>query len=165
MENRNHVRCLTEAALCTALAVVLSKLELFRLPQGGSVTLEIVPMLLFARRWGTRRGIMAGIANGALQWALGGYVITPLQGLLDYPLAYASMGLAALTASCPIGILIAVAARIACHTASGVVFFAEYAPQGTHPLIYSLAYNGSFMLANAAIAAVLLPLIDKRLPE
>ena len=164
MAKVNGVRCLTEAALCTALAVVLSRVELFRLPQGGSVTLEIVPMLLFAQRWGLKAGAAAGAVNGILQWILGGYVVTPVQGLLDYPMAFGALGLAGLSCvSSWIGVVIAVIARIACHVVSGVVFFSEYAPEGTHPFIYSLVYNGSFMAVNAVFALVLLPLINKRL--
>ena len=164
MEKRHSIRCLTEAALCTALAVVLSRIELFRMPQGGSVTLEIVPMLLFAQRWGLKSGIAAGAVNGMLQWILGGYVITPLQGLLDYPLAFAALGLAGLSCvSSWLGVVLAVIVRIACHVASGVVFFSEYTPEGMHPFIYSLIYNGSFMAVNTVFALILLPFISRRL--
>lgn len=166
MYQRSNTQSVVEAALCIALAVVFSRLRLFRLPQGGSVTLEIVPLLVYAMRWGLCKGIGAGAVAGLLQYVLGGYVIHPVQGLLDYPLAYAALGLAALGGEHVFaGILIAVAARIVCHVASGVVFFASYAPAGTHPLVYSLLYNGGFMAANMAIAMVLVPLILARLKK
>lgn len=163
-EKKGSYQFLVEAALTIALAMVFSKLVLFRLPQGGSVTLEIVPLLILSRRWGLKRGVIAGAVAGVLQWILGGYVIHPLQGLLDYPLAFAAMGLGALgSRKVWPGILLAVVVRIICHVASGVIFFASYAPEGTSALTYSIVYNGSFMLANLIIALILVPLILKRL--
>ncbi|MGN0839182.1 MAG: energy-coupled thiamine transporter ThiT [Pyramidobacter sp.] len=163
-EKRSLYRFPVEAALIIALAVVFSRIKLFRLPQGGSVTLEIVPLIILALRWGVWRGMAAGAVAGVLQWILGGYVVHPVQGLLDYPLAYAVLGLAALAGSRAwLGVVIACLARIACHVASGVVFFSSYAPEGTSPFIYSLVYNGSFMCANMVIALILVPLIMKRL--
>ena len=41
---------LVEGALCIALSIVLSYIRLFRMPQGGSVNLELVPLILFAWR-------------------------------------------------------------------------------------------------------------------
>lgn len=166
MYQRSKTQSVVEAALCIALAVAFSRLRLFRLPQGGSVTLEIVPLLVYAIRWGLLKGIGAGAVAGLLQYVMGGYVVHPVQGLLDYPLAYAVLGLAALVRNHVfIGIFIAVGARIVCHVASGVFFFASYVPVGMHPLIYSLLYNGSFMAVNMVIALVLVPLILARLEK
>lgn len=36
--------------------------------------------------------------------------------------------------------------RLLVHTISGVVFFAEYAPSGQSPIMYSLIYNASYIL-------------------
>ena len=164
MERNSSSRFLAEAALTIALAVVFSRIRLYRLPQGGSITLEIVPLLILALRWGLWRGIAAGAVAGILQWILGGYVVHPMQGILDYPLAYAVMGLAAIAPGRDwIGVVVACLFRIACHVASGVIFFASYAPEGMNPFLYSLVYNGSFMSINMVIALILVPLIMKRL--
>ena len=47
--NKTHlrVRALTEGAILVAVAQVLSYLKLFELPNGGSVTLAMFPILLF----------------------------------------------------------------------------------------------------------------------
>ncbi|MGI6075036.1 MAG: energy-coupled thiamine transporter ThiT [Pyramidobacter sp.] len=164
MEEKGSLRFLAEAALTIALAVVFSRIKLYRLPQGGSITLEIVPLIVLALRWGLWRGMAAGAVAGILQWILGGYVVHPVQGILDYPLAYAVMGFAAIAHGKDwIGVVVACLLRIACHVASGVVFFASYAPEGMNPLMYSLVYNGSFMCVNMVIALILVPLIMKRL--
>ena len=80
MYQRSKTQSVVEAALCIALAVVSSRLRLFRLPQGGSVTLEIVPLLVYAMRWGLLKGIGAGAVAGLLQYVMGGYVVIPCRG-------------------------------------------------------------------------------------
>ncbi len=160
---RSSLQYAAESALCIALAVVFSQLKLFQLPQGGSVTLEIVPLIVLARRWGVWRGVLAGAATGFLLMILGGYVVHPLQAALDYPLAFAALGLSAMGGRASFGVLFGGIARIACHVASGVVFFASYAPEGLSPLAYSLAYNAGFMSANIVIALLLVPMILSRL--
>lgn len=52
---------------------------------------------------------------------------------------------------------------MACHVASGVIFFASYAPEGTHPLVYSLMYNGGYMTVNTVLALIIVPLVLPRL--
>jgi thiamine transporter len=49
--------------------------------------------------------------------------------------------------------------RFVCSFLSGVVLWDSYAPEGMNIWVYSLVYNGSYMLGNAAIAAVVLFLL------
>ena len=67
--NRTHlsVRMLCEAAVMVALAQILSYLKLMELPNGGSLTPAMFPIILFAVRWGTAPGLMAGFVFGLLQ--------------------------------------------------------------------------------------------------
>ena len=74
MYQRSKTQSVVEAALCIALAVVFSRLRLFRLPQGGSVTLEIVPLLVYAMRW----GLLKGIGAGAVALILGALAVRSL---------------------------------------------------------------------------------------
>ena len=41
---RQSVRMLCEGAVMVALALVLNQLKIFRLPNGGSITLEMLPI-------------------------------------------------------------------------------------------------------------------------
>ena len=52
--------------------------------------------------------------------------------------------------------------RCAAHVISGVVFFAEYAPEGTPVLLYSLLYNGSYLLPEAVLVGAILYLLRLR---
>ncbi|SMG35210.1 energy-coupled thiamine transporter ThiT [Dethiosulfovibrio salsuginis] len=163
---KGNTRILVEASLSVALAVTLSYVKLFRMPQGGSITLENVPLLLFSLRYGLKAGFGAGAVAGLLQLMLGGYVAHPIQAVLDYPLAFAALGLAgSFRHHHWAGIALGTVARLACHVASGVVFFASYAPVGQNPLVYSLVYNGSYMVPNMILSIVMITALWKRLPK
>ena len=159
---------LVEGALCIALSVVLSYLRLFRMPQGGSVNLELVPLILFAWRRGLYWGTGAGVLTGVLNLLLGGYIVHPVQAILDYPAAYGAMGLAALFPKPQMrlpGLAVATFVQFACHVLSGVIFFASYAPEGTNPWVYSAVYNGSFLAPKIILSAVVTWLLLRKLEE
>ena len=157
--NPGRTRVLVEGALCVALSVVFSRLKLFRMPQGGSVTLEMAPLFYFAYRYGLGWGVTVGTLSGVFQMIFDGYVVHPVQAFLDYPVAFACMGIAGLfgqkTRGIVAGTLAASVARLACHVLSGVIFFAAYAPENTSVWLYSLIYNGTFMAPSILISAVL----------
>lgn len=161
-----NTRILVEASLSVALAVTLSYVKIFRMPQGGSITLENVPLLLFSLRYGVKFGLVTGAVAGLLQLMLGGYVAHPAQAFLDYPLAFAVLGLAGLFKDhLWIGITLGTVARLVCHVASGVLFFASYAPVGQSPFIYSLIYNGGYMVPNMVLSILMITALWKRLPK
>ena len=146
-KSSDRVRTLVEGALCVALSVVLSYFKIFKMPQGGSITLEMAPLFFFAYRHGFKWGISAGALSGLFQMLFGGYIYHPVQAILDYPLAFACTGLAgAFGSHFVVGTLVAGAGRLFCHTASGAIFFASYAPAGQNPWLYSTIYNATYMI-------------------
>ena len=160
-------RVLTEAALAVALSFVLGFIVLFKMPFGGSVSLEMIPLILLALRQGWRVGVVAGATYGLLDLAIDPFVVHPLQLLLDYPLAFGALGLAGLfkptVRGAVLGATVAVLARFACHFMSGVVFFASYAPEGWNPLFYSAAYNAAYLLPSLALAIMVTVVLLKAL--
>jgi len=160
-------RVLTEAALAVALSFVLGFIVLFKMPFGGSVSLEMIPLILLALRRGWRVGVVAGAAYGLLDLAIDPYVVHPVQLLLDYPLAFGVLGLAGLfkptVQGAVMGATVAVLARFACHFLSGVIFFASYAPEGWNPLLYSAAYNAAYLAPSLGIAIVVTVVLLKAL--
>ena len=54
MKTNSKTRLLVEGALMIALATVLSYIKVFELPQGGSITLEMIPLVLMGLRNGTK---------------------------------------------------------------------------------------------------------------
>ena len=92
-----RVRMLCEGAMMVALAQVLSYIKLMELPNGGSLTPAMFPILLFAVRWGLAPGLMAGFTFGLLQLIFDGAYAWGWQSmLLDYLVAFTPLGLAGL---------------------------------------------------------------------
>ena len=90
-------RMISYGALSIALSFVLSLIRLFRMPSGGSVTPgSMLPIMLFAASYGIGPGMLAGLVYGLLQYLQGGWFLNPWQFILDYPLAFAMLGLAGL---------------------------------------------------------------------
>lgn len=156
-------RMIANAALCLALAFVLSYIKLFDLPQGGAVTAaSLLPIVAFAYSYGLAPGLVVGVAYGLLQMIQDPWIVTPVQAILDYPLAFACIALAAVARKLPdswgwlAGMALAAVGRFVCHTLTGVVFFAEYAEgTGLSPFVYSVSYN-SFVFVDMAICAVVM---------
>jgi len=165
---------LVEGSMMIGLAIVLGEfVKIFSMPMGGSVTAgSMVPIFLFAYRWGGKQGIIAGAVYGILDLIIGGlYSIHPVSLIFDYPVAFACLGLAGFFKKTPAGILggvfTGIFGRFICHTFSGVVAYASYAPEGQSPLVYSILYNGTFLLPEFVITIILTTLLLKfvKLPD
>lgn len=156
LNGKDGVRAIVYGALCVAMSFLLSYLKLFEMPQGGSITLcSILPVAIYANWFGTRNGIIAGLALGLLQFIQKPIAVHWLQPILDYPLAFACFGLAGLfPKNLPLGIIVGGIGRILFSTVSGAVFFAEYAWEGFNPWIYSFIYNFISLGPDAAICVV-----------
>lgn len=165
------VQMLVRASLSIALSFVLSYIKVFRMPQGGSITVaSMLPIMIFAYQYGVGPGFIAGAAYGLLQLVQDFWVTNPLGLILDYPLAFAMLGFAGLLRSQKAlipGIIIAIFGRFMCSFISGFVFFAEFAAEGVHPVLHSLLYNGSFLLVEAiiCITIVAIPQVRKMIDE
>lgn len=165
-------RMLAMGAICIALSSVLSMIKLWKMPQGGSITpASMLPMMLFAYVYGMGPGLTLGAVYGVLQYILGPWFVSVPQVLLDYPIAFAMVGLAgafrkmeSIRLGLSLGVILASLGRLAASLVSGVVFFAEYAAaSGLSPLVYSLGYNGSYMGPECAICVALVLVVGEQL--
>ncbi len=166
-------RKIAYASMVIAISFVLSYIRLWRMPQGGSITLlSMLPVIAYSVAVGPMQGFLVGCAYGLLQLLQDMYVIHPMQMLLDYPLGFGALALGGLVTfmnvpkkwKLPIAIVLGCAGRLLMSTLSGVVFFSEYAEGSGHgPLVYSLIYNGSYIGVEAliTIAVVLIPGVDR----
>lgn len=160
------IKILSEGALCVALSLALSFIKLFALPQGGSVSLGMLPIFIFAIRRGGAAGISAGLATGILKLFLGGYVVHPLQALLDYPVANALLGTAGfLKTNRYFGVAVATLLNLSASVLSGVIFFSQYAPEGMNVWLYSILYNASVVIPESIICIAMLYFIMPRLDK
>lgn len=178
---------LVEIAVFSALAYLLdfvSALLNFKIwPQGGSISFAMVPIFLMAYRWGIKGGLLTGFLLGLLQFILGfSQIYTVIQGLIDYGVAFTVVGLAGIFAKqvktsliennkrqwmifVILGTFLGSGLRYLAHVFSGIVFFGEYAPEGQPVAIYSLIYNGTYMLPSFIISAIILILIISAAPK
>ena len=170
------VRKLTESAIFIAIATVLSFLK-FDLPFGGGVTIvSMLPLIIISHRWGWKWGVFTAFAYGVLQMLFGldnvGYATTFLTAvgviLFDYVVAYTVIGLSGIfdkpcgktRLSVCVGIAVTFFLRFVCHYITGVWIWGGWMPESfmnmtmTSPWIYSLLYNGWYMLAELVITEI-----------
>lgn len=157
-----NIRIVTEVVALVALAAALHLIRVFELPQGGRVTLaSMVPVLLLALRRGWKVGVFSGVLLGLIviveePWG----VYYPTQAVLDYPVAFGALGLAGFFRKTPVlGAIVGIAGRFLAHFVSGVIFFASFAPEGMSAEVYSAIYNGSYLLPELVISAVVIQLL------
>jgi len=171
---------LCEGAICVAASLVLSYLKI---PigggfggWGGSIDLVMIPLIVYAVHCGLGWGLCAGLVFGTLKFFLAGGVAVNWQSmLLDYAVAYMFVGFAGLMkgkkAALPVGALIGCLGRFAIHFLSGITIYAILIPTEILGLltgsaaIYSLLYNGTYMLPNTVLAVALCALLQKPLKK
>ena len=169
------VLTLVEGAVMVALATVLSFIKIINLPWGGSITLlSMLPIVIFSLKRGIGAGLAASFVFSLIQFGQGcagglmGWGLTPaaLIGciLLDYILAFTVLGLAGMFRKYGIpgmigGSVLAMVLRLVCHYISGVVIFGSFGELWNgltinEPWLYSLLYNGAYMLPEIVFTTV-----------
>lgn len=165
-------RAITFAAVCIALSFALSYVRLFKMPMGGSITFaSMLPLMLFAFMFGSRKGIAAGLVYGVLQAIQDPWIIHPAQFALDYAVAFSAIGLTGcirelgafknnMRAQFAVGAIVACLFRFISHYFAGVFAFgmygADFAEQYGLPLLaneyfYSFVYQCMYLIPELAI--------------
>lgn len=169
--SHNAVRSLVEGAILVAMSEVLGYLKLGHLPNGGSISLMMLPLIVYALRWGLGRGLLAGFALGCLDFMLGGGIAIGWQSILgDYVIALTLLGLAGVGRGKGIaglvgGTLLGCAGRFASIWVTGATLWGEYMPEEflglpmTNEWVYSLLYQCVTILPSAAATLVVLLLL------
>ncbi|MCH4827462.1 MAG: energy-coupled thiamine transporter ThiT [Planococcus sp. (in: firmicutes)] len=185
MRNKK-VLLMMEIAIFAALGFVLDFIS-FKMPQGGSVSLVMIPIVLIAFRRGVGAGVLTGLLVGLLQIVSGFISVTPLsfgfvvmQVLLDYLLAYGVVGLAGVTRTKYLqhaaakqtgkmliaivsGVLIASVLRYFVHVVTGILFFGMFAEGNV--IIYSAVYNATYMIPVFLLAAFVCSVLFAAAPK
>jgi thiamine transporter len=164
-EKKLETKVFTEVIVFIALSAALNSIKLYQLPYGGSVTLAgMVPVLWLSLRRGPVIGTYAGIVLGLVVMIIEPYLYQPAQVLLDYPIAFGALGLAGFFKKRPLlGVGVGMLGRFISHFISGVVFFYMYAAYwNMDPITYSIAYNGSYLLPEFVISAIIIGILAKK---
>ena len=168
MKSTSHLklRALCEGAVMVALAQILGYVKLFSLPNGGSITLNMLPIFIFCARWGFGPGMLASFSLSLLQLLLDGAYAWGWQSILgDYIAAYTVLGLAGLFHGRKngffTGMFVGGFARFLVAWYVGAVVWGEYMPESffgmtmVSPWVYSALYNGSYLLINICLCLLL----------
>ena len=167
---KKRLLMISESSIMLALATVLSMIPFLQLPMGGSITIfSMLPVLIIAYRYGMKWGFLVGITYGLIQMVLGlnnlTYATSPWAViciiLFDYLVAFGVLGFGGLfrklqiqSVGFALGTAIACTLRFSCHFITGVTVWDMYA-EDMPVALYSLIYNGSYMLPETAITIVI----------
>lgn len=183
----SKTRILTEGAMMIALSTVLSMVKVFEMPYGGSVTLlSMLPLIMMSLRHGTKWGLFTAFIHSILQLLLGLSSVAAAGSLmaqigcvlLDYVLAFTVLGLAAVFVKPFTNKLLGVAVgtfgvcflRFLCSFFSGWLLWGSYKDsyewaKDLPVWLYSLIYNGGYMLPETIITVVGAVLLMKAMPK
>lgn len=147
-----------------ALGTVTSMIKFADLPMGGSITLFSMLFVSLIGYWyGPKTGVTTAVAYGLLQFILQPVFYTLPQVIVDYPLAFGALGLSGFFAKkkngLVIGYIAAVLGRYFFAFWSGMIFFGAYAADYHMSIpLYSLSYNGMYLIPEAILTILVLSL-------
>ncbi len=179
----NDTRKMVEVAMMVSLAVVIELAFKFviypllvlipvvgpfvaaflNLPQGGSITLTMLPIIIVSFHLGFKWGFVTGAVYGLVNLLLDFVVYHWASIFMDYIFAFGLIAISAIFTQALkgnkkqfiIGIVLGGFARYLMHGLSGVVLFSEYTPEGMNSFFYSfILYNGPYMLGSVILCIV-----------
>jgi len=173
---KSKTKNITLCAVMISLATVLSLVPLYTAPFGGTVTLgSMVPLVIVCAsikdfRWSA----LTCFAYSLIQLLIG-FAAPPTATffnflavvLLDYVIAFTVISLANPISKLfqnellgiAAGSMVAMVGRFVCHFLGGILIWGSCAPEGQPVWVYSLLYNGGYMLPELVITTVASSLI------
>lgn len=190
-KNEKNLQIIAEIAIFGALAFALDMIQgvLSRgiFPNGGSIGLSMIPILIIAYRREIKSGLICGLIVSLLQMLGGIYAIAAnwylvvLQILLDYVIAFPLVGLAGIfrkkyqmatlnkqrTKFLWFGTILGGGLKLLVHYLAGIIFWSYTFPKNFFggPLMYSFVYNGAYMIPNIILSALILVLVSYKQPS
>lgn len=165
---------LAEGAIMTAMSIALFAVsDLLPWPYaygGGFSIFAQVPIIIYSYRRGIKNGVSAALVLSVYQLLTGlknfawvnGIAAYLIVALADYIIAFGCLGFGGAfkgklknpATELTVGSIIVCFVRFICHFISGVTIWTDYCPADMVVPVYSLFYNGSFMLAETIITVV-----------
>ena len=172
---KTKILTLCECAILLALSIVLSFVVIWCMPMGGGITLlSMLPVMLAGVKHGPRWGLLTcgvfaafqliqGIASGEVFVYCTTWVTVLIVAAFDYVIPYTALGL---TGFCSkkagkSGVIftnvvfsVLIALRFVCHFVTGFTIWGQWAPEGMGKYLYSLIYNGQYMLPELILTLI-----------
>ena len=162
---------LVESGLMLALATILSMVKVLDLPYGGSITaFSALPILLVGYRHGTVHGLVTAFAYALMQLILGANTLSYATSagaavaivVLDFLLAFTVLGLGGIFrkrmrnqgGALVLGAVVTGGMRYILHVIAGCTVWAGVSIPDAAALVYSLAYNATYMVPEVAVTAI-----------
>ncbi len=174
MNDKKKISDLVYMAMYLALFMVFdwlsNQIGFFKMPQGGTLGLGVIPLIIASYHLGWKKGVVVAVLSVLLQFMTGQvYVVQNSDGftafevfiqfMMEYPLAFGVYGLCSLFPNYKYvytGIIVTNLIRLALHVIAGTVFWAT-------PWLGSLSYNAWYMIPTMLVSAILVPIIMDRL--
>ena len=168
-------------ALAIALAAMVKYIPFLHMPDGGSISLAMLPLVLISLICGPIWGLSGGIIFGLIDMLLdGAFAWNYMSIILDYFVAFATVVIASIfrkmyfknnSLSILLGVLLFGILRFGVHFLSGcIVYNTIYTGEGPltpdfslPSIIYSLTYNGKYMVPSTALCSLVGVLLAKPL--
>ena len=178
-KKKENAKRLAFGGVCAAMSFTLAILKVSPIQYGGSITLaSFVPILIYAYCFGAADGFIIGLVHGLLNFIEDPYILTPATFLLDYLLAFASVGMMGFFGKMRrkekgclplvLGCVAVFSLRFVSHLLSGMIFFLQDAVWVSFPawatgnaFIYSFIYQCVYVPADALIATLTLVALCK----
>ncbi len=154
---------IVETSILIAIGVIFEVfatfIPIFQMPQGGRVSIVLLPVIIISLRRGFFYGFISGVITGFFVFMFDGFFIHWGSIVFDYFLAFSLISIVALLKKDALesnifkfilSITIASIIRYLMHSFSGVIFFGDFTDKDVwfySFIVYNLPYNlGSYIL-------------------
>lgn len=176
LKTRDLVLIAFYIALTVVLDYVNSIFPIIQMPNGGSLELALVAIILASYHLGWKQGVMVALLSWLIAFLLGmhTYFLNIPQYLFDYIIPIGIMGFASAMpkvfkndkANCVFSVLVVMVIKYLSHVASGALFYAVYYELVNGSIagwMFSFGYNATYCVPTAICAMILVPLLADRL--
>jgi len=164
MKTKDLVLIAMYLALFVVCDYIANAVPILKMPNGGSLGLGVVPLLLASYHLGYKKGILVGVLSVVMQRMVGNlYYVNVLDLLLEYIVAFGIYGTACLFKNIPLGkvpfytgVFCTNLIRFLIHWYAGVVYWGL-------DVSGSFIYNFGYMAATTVLCLLVVPLVIRNL--
>ena len=171
-KNQKMVFIAIYVAMALDLDYVKELLPFLNMPNGGSVNIALIPVVLASFHLGVKEGLVSGLLWWLISSLLGlnSWFLNIPQYIVDYIIPSVIIGASAIFYSkknvmeVELGILLTMVIRTLCVVISGVYFWADGVAAGSAAAwTVSLTYNLPYSIATCVMLMIVIPLLLKTL--